>query len=277
VSPPTPSPITRPISKSATNSLFNLALNEVQTLSADSAFELNSEQVFDPRQFEQAQALFNLAAEVIKNPNLEQELVDRMRRSDERQVEAKGLSQILGAIEKKISSPVLGLKTKIEAARAKADIQEAEEKVKELQPGNIIQRLFATSVDFGLSIAIALIITLAALRLSQGKDAFSVLLEEDSRDWALLLSVWIAASVATYPAYLITALMRYRSSVGLSLARLRLVNEGFKKPRVSHYIVWSLSLPLCMLIGAELPTVFSKRGLAERIARTRVCKQARLG
>lgn len=251
--------------------LFSEAKVEVPQLSAEVGFEMNSEQVFDPSLLGQTQALFNLSAEIIRNPSVEEQLLENYSRSEDRSVESKGLTQMLGVLERKIAAPVFGLKNKLQEARKKADQLEAQEVSRELPKASWYARLSAFSIDLGATIALGTLLSVAILRMFEGSGIIARILDPELFDWPLAASVGLATSAFCLFAYPFISLCLYRQTLGLKIMGLRLVNEGYRRPRLSHCMVWTMSLPLSLLLGGQLPLLVGKRCLHDRLSKTLVC------
>jgi uncharacterized RDD family membrane protein YckC len=251
--------------------LFAEAKVELPQLSADVGFEMNSEQEFDPNLLGQTQALFNLSAEILRNPAIEEQLLENYSRSEDRSVESKGLTQMLGVLERKIAAPVFGLKNKLQEARKKADQLEVQEPSRELPMASWIARLSAFSIDLCATIAVGAALGLGILRLFEGSGIVGRILDPELFDWPLAASIGLATSAFCFFAYPFFSLCLYRQTLGLKVMGLRLVNEGFRRPRLSHCTVWAMCLPLSLLVGGQLPLLVGKRSLHDRLSKTLVC------
>ncbi|MBX7143573.1 MAG: RDD family protein [Oligoflexia bacterium] len=272
---PRPKQIVRPeIEKEAARLLFEAAEVELRQNVDNTEFELTSDQDLIAPQREGIRAMFALARDVFDDPTLEQEIARAKVSSADRKVEADSLSGMLKQIESTITTPVVNLRSAMRDARLRADEAEREEPFRELERANAIERLSAFCIDLA-AVAVASYILAAVLISNIEGSAFSLAMPEtlSGGEPTLFWSLTAACTCLLSLFYPLVSLTFYRSTLGLHLLSLRVVNERFRRIRNSHALVRSLSFPLAIISGiGVIGVLFGKRALHDWSSRTLVCR-----
>ncbi len=253
---------------------FDDAYVECTAIAEQTAVELTQEHLRNVGRDEAIEALFNLAFEVIAHPEREAQLTEKFTTSDQRQVEASSLVTELAKVEKRLSLPVMGLRS-IRERVASARQAERTEPIKELRPASVTQRAQAICIDLLCCILIASVfIVVSALIIDPPFFAQLKALRSSSEATkisALVLSMSIVPFVIVL--YPLLSSIAVNQTLGQRISGIRLSTELGRRVKISHLLVRCLLLPLSYAAFGYLPLVFGKQSLHDALARTRVTLQ----
>lgn len=262
-----------PTDVAATQSDFDDASVEIQTLGIEDSVELTAASLADVLTDDSVTALFNLAYDVFEKPELEDRLVQNVATSAERKVEAKELAKALAKVEKKMQLPVFGLRSlgaKMAAARDAA----ANEPARERPTASAGERFACFLIDLAGMMVMSIAIGLGAFSFADSdflirfKDPASL----NSPDLFGFGCVALAAFLILIWAYAPLCYGLFRRTPGQRWCRLRVFTESGRKARASHLWVRSLTFPISALCFGYLPVLRGKQPWHDTLARTRLCR-----
>lgn len=284
----TPQPLKASLSTStanATPTLTNPALidsdyfdclKEVSLSENQADFSIQVEQFFDQHKSKTYHLLYNLAHEVLQNPEIEKSLVDKFNLSEERKVESVGLTHMLTRIEKRITAPVFGLKSLMAEARQRRHQAEIAETTLAKEPAGLIEKFLSWLLDLGTAASLAALSASIIFGLIDNRSYISLFRSGSLADLSLACGLALALFFLLLIFYPLLSLSMFKATVGTWVMDLVILNQKQRKIRLPHIIVRSFTGPLNILFLGFLPSLLKRRSLVDIASRSDIYRLPQL-
>ncbi|MCO6432124.1 MAG: RDD family protein [Deltaproteobacteria bacterium] len=260
------------------NVLFDDCLRHLNSFSAAEE-EISIERTLAERDREDLLVLFNLASEAVSKDGSGRHFVEEILTSENRHLPAGELEQALEKTEQSISAAGLSLKQNGPAwmrhsLKGDEEIDIFKMHGKKPSPAGAFIRLQSFLYDCAASLVLGLLLTLF-IAVCFSPELKSILINFGSLELferLPLYSLAVVSCITAFFAYPIAAVHLFKQTLGCYMTGIRIVRADFRKPRLTHITVRSLTMILSALSFGYLPLLMQRRALHDVLSRTRVVK-----